>query len=200
MSFAHFPAMLVSETEGWRDIARDHPTVRKLRTTLVLPMSVLPPAMYIYAETVNPGAVFPLSVPALSTAQLMATGFVLFFVQIAMVSFMAMLIQRMAMAQDHDPGYENAYALAAIAPVPLWLSALALFVPSLAFNGVIVALAWLGSAALIRHGVRPLLKVDDALKCHYIANMVTFAGVCAWIGLMIVCAALLSILLSWWAI
>ena len=27
MSFAHFPRHARFETEGWRDIARDHPTV-----------------------------------------------------------------------------------------------------------------------------------------------------------------------------
>lgn len=200
MPISRLPAMLVSETEGWSDIARSHPASQRLMLTLAMPLSLIPALMYCYAEIVHPGAVFPLSVPALSGTQMAVTGIVLFAVQLAMVSFMAMLIQRMALAQDHDPGYENAYALAAVAPVPLWLSSLALFVPSLGFNIAVVALAWLASAALIRHGVRPLLKVDDAHRAHYIANMVTMAGVAAWIGLMIVSAAVLSILLGWWSI
>ncbi len=200
MSIAHLPYMLVSETEGWSDIVRSHPAARRMLFSLVMPMSLIPPVMYAYAETMHPGAVFPLSVPAMSSGHLLVTGLVFFVVQVAMVSFMAMLIQRMSLAHDHDPGYENAYALAAIAPVPLWLSALALFVPILGFNIAVVALAWLGSAALIRHGVRPLLMVDDARKAHYISNMVTMAGVAAWIGLMIISAAILSVLLSWWSI
>lgn len=194
MSFAHYPAMLISETEGWTEIERSHPGVRPLLFGLVMPLSLIPPAMYAYAERAYPGAVFPLSVPAMTGGQLFATGIVLFVVQLAMVSFMAMLIQRMAISQDHDPGYENSYTLAAIAPVPLWLSSLALFVPSLAINVLIVALAWVASAALIRHGVRPLLKVEDAQKTHYISNLVTATGLVAWFGLMIVSAALLSIL------
>lgn len=200
MSLNDFPAMLVSESAGWSEIVRRHPAAKRMLFALVMPMSLLPPLLYAYAEMAHPGAVFPLSVPALSGTHLLVTGMVFFAVQLAMVSFMAMLIQRMSMAHDHDPGYENAYALAAIAPVPLWLSSLALFVPSLAFNVAVVALAWFASAALIRHGVRPLLKVDDARKAHYIADMVTMAGVCAWIGLMVVSAAILSILLSWWTI
>jgi hypothetical protein len=124
--------------------------------------------------------------------QLLTSGIVLFAVQLIMVSFMAMLIQRMAINQDHDPGFESAYTLAAIAPVPLWLSSLALFVPSLAVNLLVVAAAWVASAALIRHGVRPMLKVNDTGKAHYISNLVTVAGVIAWIGLMIISAALLS--------
>lgn len=200
MSFAHLPNMLISETEGWSDIARSHPTTRRLLFYLVMPLSLLPPLMYAYAERAHPGAVFPLSVPALSGFQLSMTGIVLFAVQLMMVSFMAMLIQRMASAQDHDPGYEAAYTLAAIAPVPLWLSSLALFVPSLAFNVVLVGAAWVAAAALIRHGVRPLLRMDDLQKAHYVANLVTLAGVAAWIGLMIVSAAILSMLLVWWSI
>jgi hypothetical protein len=200
MSIANLPAMLISETEGWSDIAQRHPAARGLLYYLVVPMSLIPPLMYAYAERVNPGAVFPLSVPAMTGFELLATGIVLFAVQLMMVSFMAMLIQRMAAAQDHDPGYESAYSLAAIAPVPLWLSSLALFVPSLAFNVVVVGVAWVAAIALIRHGVRPLLKVADVKKARYIANVVTMAGVGAWIGLMIVSAAVLSMLLGWWAV
>lgn len=200
MSFSDFPAMLVSETSGWSEIVRRHPAARRMLLCLVMPLSVLPPLMYAYAEIVHPGAVFPLSVPALTGSHLLVNGIVFFAVEVAMVSFMAMLIQRMALAQDHDPGYENAYALAAIAPVPLWLSSLALFAPSLAFNVTVVALAWFASFALIRHGVRPLLRVTDERKAHYIADTVTMAGVAAWIGLMILSAGILSVLLGWWSI
>lgn len=199
MSFAHLPSMLISETEGWSDIVRSHPGAKQLLFGLVMPMSLIPPVMYAYSERAYPGVVFPLSVPAMTGAQLLATGMVLFAVQLAMVSFMAMLIQRMAIAQDHDPGYENAYALAAIAPVPLWLSSLALFVPSLAVNIIVVAAAWAASVALIRHGVRPLLKVEDARKTHYIANLVTMAGVVAWVGLMVISAAILSVFFGTWS-
>lgn len=200
MSIAHFPAMLISETEGWSEIAQSHLATKRLLLYLVMPMSLIPSLMYAYSEVINPGAVFPLSVPAMTGFQLVATGIVLFVVQLFMVSFMAMLIQRMAIAQDHDPGYESAYSLAAIAPVPLWLSAFALFVPSLAFNVIVVVAAWAAAVALIRHGVRPLLQIADARKAHYVANMVTMAGVVAWIGLMIISAGLLSMLLGWWSV
>lgn len=196
MSLTHFPAMLISETEGWSDIQRSHPQARSLLFGVVMPLSIIPPAMVAFAERVYPGAVFPLSMPAMTGGELLASGIVLFAVQLAMVSFMAMLIQRMAIGQDHDPGYDNAYTLAAIAPVPLWLSSLALLVPSLTVNLLIVAAAWLASAALIRHGVRPMLKVNDARKAHYIANLVTAAGVMAWLALMIIATALLSVLLG----
>jgi len=115
-----------------------------------------------------------------------------------MVGYMAMLIQRMSMGRDHDPGYDSAYALAAIAPVPLWLASLALLVPSLGFTLAVGALAWVASLALIRHGVRPLLHINDEKTAHYVANMVTLSGIAAWIALLVVSAVILSMLIGSW--
>lgn len=198
MSPTSLPKMFLSEREGWSDIVRIHPSVIKLFASLVVPLSVVPPLMYAYAEVMHPGIIFPLTRPALTAGDLLVTGAVFFFVELAMVFFMGMLIQEVAESMDVAVPYEDAYSLAAIAPVPLWLSALALFVPSLWFNVAIVALVWVGSAALIRHGVRPLLHVDDEKKAHYIANLVTIGGVGAWISLMVVASVLLSLFLSWW--
>ena len=62
-----------------------------------------------------------------------------------------------------------------------------------------VVLAWFASVALIRHGVRPLLHIADDRAAHYVANVVTLAGVAAWIGLLVVTGVVLSILLGWHA-
>lgn len=195
MLMSHFPGMLVSEKTGWDEIDKSHFSSRWFFKSLVLPMSLLPPALYAYAELVHPGAIFPLSVPALSGLQLAVVGGVLYAMQLLMVGYMAMLIQRMSMSRDHDPGYDSAYALAAIAPVPLWLASLALLVPSTGFTVAIVVLAWAASIALIRHGVRPLLHISDEKTAHYVANMVTMAGIAAWIVLLVLSAIILSMLL-----
>lgn len=200
MLMTDIPRMLVSEKNGWEDIDRSHFSHRWFFRSLVMPMSLLPPALYVYAETMHPGAVFPLSVPALSTTQLLVNAVVFYGMQLAMVGYMAMLIQRMALGRDHDPGYDGAYALAAIAPVPLWLSSLSLLVPSTGFVLAAVAVAWVASIALLRHGVRPLLHIRDAKTARYIADVVTVAGVAAWIALLVVAALVFSVLLSWWNI
>ena len=119
--------------------------------------------------------------------------------QLQMVGYMAMLIERMSLVRDHDPGYDSAYALAAIAPVPLWLASLSLLVPSLTFVVAVGAAAWVASILLIRHGVRPLLHISDEKTAHYVANVVTGAGILAWIGLLVVSAMILSILLGFWS-
>lgn len=198
MLMTHLPGMLISEKTGWDEIDHSHYSARWLFKSLVLPMSLLPPVLYAYAELVHPGAIFPLTVPALTVMQLAVIGVVFYGLQLLMVGYMAMLIQRMSMSRDHDPGYDSAYALAAIAPVPLWLSSLALFVPSLSFTVVVGVLAWAAALALIRHGVRPLLHINDEKTAHYVANMVTLSGIGAWIGLLVVAAMILSMLLGSW--
>ena len=198
MLMTHFPGMLVSEKTGWEEIDHSHYSARWFFKSVVMPMSLLPPALYGYAELVHPGAIFPLSVPALSATQLLVTGVVFYGMQLLMVGYMAMLIQRMSMGRDHDPGYDSAYALAAIAPVPLWLASLALLVPSLGFTLAVGALAWVASLALIRHGVRPLLHINDEKTAHYVANMVTLSGIAAWIALLVVSAVILSMLIGSW--
>lgn len=198
MSLTSFPRMLFSEREGWSDIARTHPSVRKLFRSLVVPMSLIPPVMYVFAQLAYPGRIFALSRPEPSLASLMINGIVFFGVELAMVSFMAMIIRQIAEGQGLRVPHENAYALAAIAPVPLWLAAFALFIPSLGANMFVLALAWVGSIALIRHGVRPLLGIEDPKKASYVANMVTLSGVVAWFSLLIVAAGVLSFLLVWW--
>ncbi len=198
MLISHIPGMLISEKTGWEEIDRSHFSARWFFKSLVMPMALLPPALYAYAELVHPGAVFPLSVPALTPLQLMVSGVVFYAVQLLMVGYMAMLIQRMSLARDHDPGYDSAYALAAIAPVPLWLASLSLLVPSLPFVLAVGAAAWVASILLIRHGVRPLLHIGDEKTAHYVANMVTGVGIVAWVALLMVSAMILSVLLGVW--
>ncbi len=198
MMLSHLPAMLVSEETGWDEIDKSHFSARWFFRGLVMPMSLLPPVLYAYAELVHPGVVFPLSMPALTPMQLLVTGIVFYAMQLLMVPYMAMLIQRMAQARDHDPGYDCAYALAAIAPVPLWLSSLSLLVPSRGFAIAVGILAWIAALALIRHGVRPLLHIADGQKARYIANVVSLSGIAAGIGLLAVSGMILSILLGAW--
>lgn len=196
MSIADFPSMLVSESRGWDTVERAHRSHSWFLTRVVMPMALLPPVMYVYAERAHPGAIMPLSVPALSSVELLVNAVVFYLAQIVMIGFMAMLIQRESIARDHDPGYDGAYSLAAIAPVPLWVGSLAMTVPSLGFNLLVGAVALAASVLLIRHGTRPLLHIPDERKAHYIANVVTMVGIAAWIVLMLVSAMLLAVLLS----
>lgn len=198
MMLSDFPRMFVSDKNGWSEIDRSHFSARWFFRSVVTPMSLLPPIMYGFAETVHPGVIFPLSVPALTPMQLLVTGIVFYCAQLLMVGYMGMLIQRMAQGRDHDPGYDSAYALASIAPVPLWLASLSLLVPSRGFVLAVGIIAWIATVALIRHGVRPLLHIEDEKTANYVANMVTMSGIAAWVGLLVASAMILSLLLGSW--
>ena len=197
MTLNDLPRMFFSESRGWQDIDRRHPSVRTMLLAVVGPLSLLPPLMYAYASMAHPGAVFPQLEPALTGAEALTVGVVFFAIEVAMVFLMADVIRQIARAMSAQPTYAQSFALAAIAPVPLWLTALVLFVPSLWVNAAMLAVAWVGSAALIRHGVHTLIHVDDTAQAHRIANRVTFAGVAAWVGLVVLMALVLSIILGW---
>lgn len=196
MTLSSLPRMFVSEKEGWSEMVRMHPSVKNLLMYLVLPMSLLPALMYAFAELAYPGAIFPKLEPSLSMGEAMVVGGAFFLAEVLMVALMGVFIQQMGESMGIVSPYEHAFTLAAIAPVPLWLSSLALFVPNLWFNALAVAVAWVGCVALIRHGVRPLMALQDEMLAHKMANMVTFIGMVAWVALMVMLAFLLSVVLG----
>lgn len=196
MTISSLPKMFVSEQEGWSEMVRMHPSVKNLLGYVVMPLSVLAAAMYVFAELFYTGMIFPRLEPALSVSEALVVGGAFSLAEVLMVGLMAVFIKQMGEGVGAVVPYENAFALAAIAPVPLWLAALALFVPSLSVNVAVLSIAWVGSIALIRHGVRPLIGLQDTAQIKKMANMVTFSGVVAWVAVMIVLAFLLSTVLG----
>ena len=79
--------------------------------------------------------------------------------------------------------YHECFTLAAIAPIPLWLSSLALFVPSLLINMVGI-LALFGSTGLIYHGVYALFHMRENLQALQMATVIAGAGLFAWLVLV----------------
>ena len=196
MHVHNLPKMLYSYTEGWSDLISVHPSVTKMFTMFVMPMSLIPPAMFLYSMYVTPGAIFPAAVPQI-------TGFeaVLFFVcfyaaQLVMVPLMASIIQQLGEVANARPDYHDAFMLAAVAPAPLWLCALVLFVPSAWFAVAAMAVAWVASAALIYHGIEPLFKLEDHSRSRLLGSFVLTTGVVAWLALMVVLALLLSMIVG----
>lgn len=192
MNAQNLPKMFFSYREGWQDLVEIHPSVTRLLTFYVMPMSLIPPVMFLYSMLVTPGAVFPALVPAITLSEALAVAVAFYLVSLAMVALMASIIQQMGDVVEVKPAYRNAFMLAAVAPTPLWLSAFALFIPAAAVNAVVVALAWVASAALIYHGVYPLFRLEDKSKARVMGSFVLAAGVIAWIALLVVLALALS--------
>ncbi|ATE62548.1 Yip1 family protein [Thauera sinica] len=196
MTLHDLPKMFYSYSEGWSELRRIHPAMGWLFVLYVMPLSLLPPAMVTYSMEVSPGAVFPQLVPALSGGEAFAVAAAFYVAQLLMVLLMASIIQDMGELVDATPSHHDAFMLAAVAPTPLWLSSLALFVPSAWIVGTIVAAAWLASAALIFHGVCPLFGITDHGKGRLMGYFVLALGVVAWLALLVVLALILSIIVG----
>lgn len=196
MDTHNLPKMLYSYSEGWTDLIQLHPTVTKLFTMYVMPMSLIPPAMFLYSMLVTPGAVFPELVPHITPFEAITAAVAFYLAELAMVALMGSIIQQMGDVVDKKPPYSESFILAAVAPTPLWLSALALFVPSTWFAGVVVAVAWVASAALIYHGVYPLFKLEDKSKSRLMGSFVLTAGVIAWGALLVVLSLAMSMIVG----
>lgn len=196
MSLIPFPKMLVSYSEGWQDVIRLHPSVARMLVTVVVPFSLVPPAMFLYSVFANPGGVFPELAPAMSMTEALIVAIGFFIAELLMVPLMANLIEQAGELVDVNPPHDEAFTLAAIAPIPLWLAPLALVFgePWLVVGALV--LAWVGCAALIHHGVPPLFALEPGRKARLMANFILAEGVMAWIGLMVVLAMILSIVLG----
>lgn len=185
--------MLWSYSEGWADVVRLHPTVRRTFLLYVLPMSLIPAAMIFYAGFTN----HEMLTPSVTPREALMVAIAFFLVELAMVPLMAAIIQQMGELVDIRPDFHDAFMLAAIAPTPLWLGSLALFVPNAAFVVAVMGLAWVASAALIYHGTPPLFGLADHRKSRLMSHFVIGAGVMAWVALMAVLAVLLSLIVGY---
>lgn len=181
MSLLSLPKMMFSYTEGWKDLVRIHPSVAKLFTLFVVPMSLIPPAMIYYAATRYSDVIML----RMTDAQLQFIALVFFAAEMVMVPLMGWVIQRLGEVVDIQPDYRDAFTLAAVAPTPLWLAPLFLFVPSVMVNVVVTAFALLASAGLIYHGVYPVFKLEDEGKSFLMAGSIFAAGLVAWVSLMV---------------
>jgi|SRR5690554_4881672 len=162
---------------GWQQLRRQRPSLNALILRLVLPLSLLPPTMLYYAihqhgNDLLPGLAerpWPLIAPALFSAELLT-----FLV-------MGWLIHGVVNAHRMRLTYQDAYLLAAMAPLPLWLSSLTLFAADMVFIVGGVLLAMLASCGLIYHGLQALCDREEhdimAMSATY---TVMACGLMAW--------------------
>lgn len=180
MSPSQMPKMILSFHGGWDDLIRIHPSIARIFVLVVLPLSLLPPAM-IYFAGGNYGDVFAAGV---SPETWQASAAIFFVAELLTVPLMAWLIHLVSRANNVAAGYHECFTIAAIAPIPLWLSSLVLFVPNLAVGVAVGGLALLCSLGLTYRGVYALLRMHDDIRALQMASVVTGAGLLAWLLLM----------------
>ncbi len=181
MKMSNLAGMPFSPNEAWRELAtKVDGQVAKIFLSLVVPLSLLPPAM-IYLAGNHYGDTFIDGLSGKSWARIA----VLFFVgEMASVLLMGWLIKQVAASWNGNISYRNAYLLAAIAPVPLWFSSLGLLVPSIAVNAVVSFAALCLSCGLVYQGVRSMSGVSEDIEAGVVTQVVFGAGLMVW-GLLL---------------
>ncbi len=189
------PRMLVSDQEGWTDLFRSPPSVPRILLTRVLPCAALPPLLCMYSVHTYPGAVLPAIAPASQPLAMVLLGLAAIGLQLAVVALMAgqirLLANAPAQAFDAGIGEREALAFAAIVPLPLWISSVALLVPSRGVLVLCIAIGWLGSAALIEHGIVRLFRPTSTAHARALKRALLARGVFGWV--MIVAALVLPL-------
>lgn len=179
MSNHSFFNMPFSPEATWPELARVDSTVARAFWFLVVPLSLLPPAM-LYLAGSHYGDVF---FEGFSSKRWDHIAIIFFLGEIASVSLMGWVIKQVANAWDAQVSFRNAYLLAAIAPIPLWVSSLGLLVESLAFNVALTFVALAVSCGLIFQGVRSfcqISEIEDIGKAAEITRLVFGAGLIVW--------------------
>jgi len=178
--------MVISSSEGWPELAKTHPAIIKVFFFLVLPFSLLPPVMLYLSGTYYGDAI----VAGYGSKPWEEISVLFFLIEMATFAGMGWFIKQIAAEHEVVIDSHDAYVLAAITPVPLWLSSLGLLVPSLAFNIVVSLAALAASCTLIYHGIYALCHMHEEVTAASITQAVIGAGLAAWAVLLMVIMAI----------
>lgn len=180
MKITMFPRMLASRDEGWAWLASVHPSVAKMALFYVLPMSVLAAGMFFYGAIAYGGT----AAGSLSFQEAWVLTGLFLAAELVAVPVMALVIQRIGDLVDAQPAYHDAFAFAAVVPTPLWLSSLALLIPSLWAPVAAMALALFASGLLIFEGTQRIYRQTDEGHALLLSGAVLAAGLVAWVVMM----------------
>lgn len=175
-------------TSGWRELIASNPSIPRLFLLHVVPLACIPTLMIVYAGNSNETY---LLVDMLSGPKLMFVGTIFFLVQLIAVPIMASIIRHLGEVADISPSYESAFILAAVAPTPLWLSAVSLFAPNFLVLIAIGTLALMASAGLIFYGIPQLFDIQEK------ENAVMYFGGIMVAGMITLVFLMLSTLVIW---
>jgi len=155
-------------------------SVLRLCLLYAVPLSIVPPAMIYYAGVTYGGQLLP----ALSVTQLQGIGIVFYVTELAMTFLVAYAIRRLGEFVDIKPAFEDAYKLAVVTPMPLWLAPLFLFIPSFMLNLMAGAAALILSGMLIFYNVGSILKVEEKGHAMLLSGSILAAGMVVWVAMM----------------
>lgn len=153
-----------------------HPAIVQTFFFIVLPLSFLPPAMLLYAGYFHPTA-FHIDVPY---ARWVDVAIAFLVTELLTVPLIAYVIRDLANMLKIENDYRQAFLVAGIAPIPLWLSSLALLVPNLAVLFLAVGSGLVMSALLLHRGVHVVFRITNEEDAQALSSSAFSVGGLAW--------------------
>lgn len=181
MSSRHHVSLTDATRTAWFVFDKTHPRLHRIFFFLVLPLSLLPPAMLYYAGTYH-GDAFS---PGFSERNWTNIGLLFLVAEMATIAAMGPLIQWISWLNGAKVNLQNAYLLAFVAPLPLWLSSLGLIVPNFFFVSAVSVVALVLACFIIYHGVATLLHIAEDIVAGSIAYGIMACGMIAWALLLV---------------
>tara|TARA_Y100001001_G_C7882049_1_gene265041 strand:+ start:153 stop:734 length:582 start_codon:yes stop_codon:yes gene_type:complete len=177
MTMTQLLSLPFSANGVWRELKGMNLSIPFLAWVIVVPMSFLPPVLLYYAGT-HYGDSF---INGFADKEWRFITTILFLAELLTFFVMGWLIKAVLDGHQLKIEYPDAYLLAAIAPLPLWLSSLALLVPVLAASVIAVFAGMFLSCALIYQGVRSLCqRTDNDVVAMSATYTVMAASLTAW--------------------
>jgi hypothetical protein len=168
--------LALADGGGWDELQRIPPALGRLFLRLVLPLSLLPPAMVYYAGTYH-GEAF---MAGFGSKPWLPVAVAFLLAEWVTVALMGHVVRAIAAANGVRCEYRDAYLLATLSPIPLWLSSLTLFVPSFPLAVAVSMVALALSIGITYHGVRSLCRTDEDVVVASVAHGVVAVGLIAW--------------------
>lgn len=181
MNITQLARLPFSGNGAWSELRRLDLSIPFLAWVVVVPMSFLPPVLLYFAGT-QYGDSF---IQGFGGREWRFITTILFLAELLTFFVMGWLIHTVMNSHNLKMEYRDAYLLAAVAPLPLWLSSLALLVPALAVSVVAVFAGLFLSCALVYQGVRSLCgRTDNDVEVMSATYTVMAASLLAWGVLM----------------
>ncbi len=167
---------------GWDTLSHSHLSVGQMFVLFALPFSLVPPVMIYYAGVEYGGKLL-----AFSSGQLLGIGVLFFIAEVVMTFIVAYLIQWLAGWAGAKSVFADCYKLAVVAPIPLWLAPLFLFIPSFTLNLTIGSLALVASGLLVFYGTPSILRIEEEKEegtTFLLAGSILAVAMVAWAVMM----------------
>lgn len=182
MKLTALSSLPFAATPGWSEIEQTHPRLLPLFAGIILPLSLLPPVM-LYLKG---AAFFGQWLPAAAGKDWVVLGTAFFLTEMVTLIIMGWFIRAAAEMDELSITDHDAYLLASLAPIPLWLSSLGLLVPSLMFNAGLSVMAFALSCGIIYNGIAGLCHTREQVVAASVVHAVISAGLMAWVMLLLV--------------